>query len=139
MNPLKAYKQQEAGVYSRIDMLLALYDGAITRLERAVGLLRGGKPDEAKPLLARVQMIVMEMAAGINMDVGDSNSPNLLRLYEFVVHSIAEGGLENLEGSLEVLRTLQEGFVAIRPEAVQLERSGQLPCLDAPRTIAAMG
>ena len=56
-----------------------------------------------------------------------SDNVPLLRLYEFVTHSIASKDLLNLETSLRVLRTVREGFGEIREEAVELERTGVLP------------
>ena len=40
MNPYLAYKNSQNPAWTRIEMLLALYDGAIERLETAVAALR---------------------------------------------------------------------------------------------------
>jgi flagellin-specific chaperone FliS len=138
MNPLKAYAQQTRAHASRIDLLLALYDGAIERLEKAIVALRLGDELTALPLLARVQAIVMELAAGVNIDAGDPNSPNLLRLYEYFAHGLATRELPRLESVVKAMATLREGFRAIRAEAAALERGGEIPSLDAPRHVLAV-
>ena len=51
MHQLTAYKRQVAIGWTRIDMLLALYDGAIERIEKALGLLRRGDRSAAQPVL----------------------------------------------------------------------------------------
>jgi flagellin-specific chaperone FliS len=127
MIPSRAYRQQQEAGWARIDLLLALYDGAIERLHRAVAALRRGDDAAAGPPLARAQLLVLQMAAGINLDVGDPSSPNLLRLAEFCVHAIASRGPDKIEAAARCLETTREGFRAIRDEAVRLERSGAIP------------
>ena len=63
MNPYIAARHQPArpAPMSRIDLLLAMYDGAIERLQTARGLLKAGNAAAARPLVARVQLIVSEI------------------------------------------------------------------------------
>jgi flagellin-specific chaperone FliS len=127
MNPLRAYRQQPTPTWTRIDTLLATLDGTIERLDLGIRALRQKDEPAALSLLARAHVLVLQLAAGINLDVESPASINLLRLYEFVTHSIASKDLPNLETSLGVLRTLREGFGGIREEAAELERSGVVP------------
>ncbi|MBY0228116.1 MAG: flagellar protein FliS [Gemmataceae bacterium] len=127
MIPSRAYRQQQDAGWTRIDLLLALYDGTIDRLRRALAALRQGDPAAAAPLLARVQMLLLQMAAGINPDAGDPSSADLLRLAEFCIHAAASGEAEKIEAAASCLETVREGFRAIRDEAVRLERSGAVP------------
>ena len=136
MNPYRAYQQQTGFGMSRIDMLLALYDGALERLGQACYLLGKGELREAQPLLARVQVLVGGLASGVDAS-GGTIPQNLLRLYEFVVHCCQAGNLDKVEAALRVMRTLQEGMQAIRPEAMQLERDGQIPALDTSPALQA--
>lgn len=139
MTGLKAYtQQQQVTSWSRIDVLLALYDGAIDRVERALAALRSGDAPGAARLLARAQAIVLELAAGVVPEAGDPSSVNLLRLYEFFARALAGGDSATLESVLKSLTTLREGFRSIRPEAVRLERSGEIPPLDGPQQVLAV-
>jgi flagellar biosynthetic protein FliS len=138
MIPARAYRRQpEAGC--RIDLLLSLYDGAIERLKAALDALRRADGEKARPLLVRVQMIVLGLAAGVNLEVGDPASANLLRIYEFCVHALTQGKVEEVASALNCLETLREGFRAIRDEAVQLERSGEIPPIEATRLVETVG
>lgn len=140
MSPMKAYKQQQQPTsWPRIDLLLALYEGAIERLNKALPLLRAGDETAARHYLARVQGIVLELAAGINLEVNDPASVNLLRLYEFFVHATAGTDPKQLEAVLRSLTTLRDGFREIRRDAVELERTGAIPACDSPRMMVAMG
>lgn len=134
MNPLSVYEQQQNVGWTRIDMLLSLYDAVVDRLEQAVTALRNNDPEAARPHLVRAQLIVNDLAAGVDLSYGEIPL-NCLRLYEFALHSLGVGTLEKVEGTLTVLRNLREGFQGIRDEAVQMERNGQIPPIDTVRTV----
>jgi flagellin-specific chaperone FliS len=137
MNPRVAYGQQPKSNETRIDLLLDLFDGAIDRLSKARDAVADRDIAAATPLLVRAQVLVEGIASGVRTDQGDL-SHNLLRLYEFAVSAIRKGDLESIDGALKVLRTLNEGFQAIRPEAVELERNGIIPPSEEMSTVQAM-
>lgn len=110
-------------------MLLALFGGAIERLEGAATALREGRAFAALPLLAKAQLIVSQLAGGVNAEAGEV-SVNLIRLYEFASHCIATQDPARLDDAARVLGNLKEGFDAIRDEAVELERKGEIPSID---------
>jgi flagellar protein FliS len=126
MNVYLAYQNSQNPAWTRIDMLLALYDGAIERLETAAAALREDDAVKARPFLERSMAIVAELAAGLDFRHGELPL-NLLRLYEFAVHCIGVGSLEKVEGALHVLHELRKGMLGIHDEAVQLERDGLVP------------
>lgn len=130
MNPYRAYQQQAYAAWTRIDMLLALYDGAIEKLREAEAALKRRDLAAAKPLLGKARLILAGMISAVDASQGDM-ARQFLRLYEFVNHSLQQGRLKDIEGSLKVLETLREGLQEVRPQAVEMERSGQLPSADA--------
>jgi flagellar biosynthetic protein FliS len=126
MNPYRAYQQQAQAAWLRIDLLLALYDGLIGKLEAAHAAL--GKKDAAaaKPLLLKARLMLAGLVSGVDPSRGEL-ATQFLRLYEFVNHCLNLADVKSVEGALRVLRTLRESLEAIRPEAAELERSGQVP------------
>jgi flagellar protein FliS len=138
MNPYAAYQQQAPVAITRIDLLLALYDGAIDRIGKALAALAKGDRTAALPLIARTQLIVTELAAGVRMDVDPSMGSNALRLYEFAVHQLARADSEGLTSALNVLTTLRVGFETIRKEAAEMERTGQIPNADSIQTFSSL-
>jgi flagellin-specific chaperone FliS len=126
MNPYRAYQQQAYSAWLRIDMLLALYDGIIGRLEAALSALARKNATEAKPLLGKARLMLAGLVSCVDPSRGEM-ADQFLRLYEFVNHCLDIGDAKQVEAALRVLRTLREGLEAIRPEAAQLERSGQIP------------
>jgi flagellar secretion chaperone FliS len=130
MNPLQAYRQQRALGWTRIDMLLALYTKAVDRTEAALTALRNNDR-AAKSLLTKAALLVNGLASGVDASQGELPL-NILRLYEFVLHSFRSADADQVAAALDVLRTLHKGFNGIREEAVQLERSNVIPRVDAP-------
>jgi flagellin-specific chaperone FliS len=131
MNPYLAYQQQRSNLgWTRIDMLLALYDKAITRLEEAIAVVEEDGPGAARPLLLKYKLILGGLVAGVNPDGGEI-ATNFLRLLGFVAHCVDEASPEKLRGALRVLLTLREGLLGIHEEAVQLERDGVIPPVDS--------
>jgi flagellar protein FliS len=130
MNPHIAYKQQYSVSITRIDQVLALYDGAIDRLEQACAALEGADAKTALRHRVRAQLLVGGLASCLDLSRGELPI-NLLRLYEFAADSIREGTLEKLRGAINVLRILREGFQKIQPELARLERTGAIPGADS--------
>ncbi|MBX9623755.1 MAG: flagellar protein FliS [Gemmataceae bacterium] len=128
MNPYRAYRPQEtvAG-WTRIEMVLALYDKALDRLDRAAVALRAKDTPAAVPELAKVQLIVSELAAGVRPAVSPETGPNLLRLFEFVADRLRRPDPDRVADARKVLATLRDGFEAVREEANRLEKAGHLP------------
>ncbi|QEL13789.1 flagellar export chaperone FliS [Limnoglobus roseus] len=127
MNVYQKYNQSEplTGM-TRIEVLLATFDGALTRLDKAAKALTNGDVPVATPYLVKAQLLVSALAAGVRLDIDEANGTNMLRLYEFVVHEIKTPRLKNVENAVKILTILREGFEAIKVEAIRLERSGEL-------------
>ena len=136
MNPLTAYQQRQALGLTRIDLLLALADGAIDRLDQAAAAFARDDHAAATPLLLRSQRIVAELAAGLDFRYGELPR-NLSALYSFVLRAIARGNLANVNAALRVLRPLRDGFTGIRAEAIQLERTGAIPARELVHSVVA--
>ena len=137
MNPCQVYREQQTVGWSRIDLLLALYDGAMDRLERARHALASGDRTTAAPLLVRSQRIVVELIACLDFRYREV-SQNLHRLYLFVLHAIGANN-PDIDAALRVLNTLREGLQGIRCEAIQSERSGTIPTVGEAARLRATG
>ncbi len=120
------YRENQLRNWTRIEMLLALYDGAIERIARARQLIDNGQQLEAGRLLLRAERIVVELLAGLALD-GTELTKNLRKLYLFILDALTKATPHDLEAAERVLRTLREGWERIAPEAIELERKGQIP------------
>lgn len=137
MNPHLAYQRQSPPSWTRIDMLLALFDGGIERCEQALEAMERQDERATRNLLHKARLIVCGLASGVISD-GDPVTTNILRLYEFALHVLKEGGVEEVRGVRNVLSILRDGFQKIRPEAVALEREGVIPPIQEAAMVRAL-
>jgi flagellin-specific chaperone FliS len=136
MNPYARVSRQATDHLPRIDVILRLQDGAIHQLELALAALQNKREIEAQSFLIRAQLYLVGLVKGLDVSQGEIPA-NCLRLYEFAVNCIEERSIAKLEGALKVLQTLNEAFEGIRDEAVRLERTGEIPSLNALKLVEA--
>jgi len=120
------YRANQLRNWTRIEMLLALYDAAIDRIEQAQQAFSQQRPTEARRLLLRAERIVVELLAGLAAD-GSELTSNLRKLYLYVLDALARETEHDMEAAAHVLRTLKEGWERIAPEAIEKERRGEIP------------
>jgi flagellar biosynthetic protein FliS len=130
MNPYRAYEQSGTTRTTRVDMILALYDGAIASVENGRSALLANDAARAYSLLMKAQQFIEGLAAGLDLSQVEATI-NLLRLFEFCAHCVGSGSPEKLEAAVKVLKTLREGYQEIRTEAIRLERTGEIPPLES--------
>jgi len=104
-------------------------------LGRARQALVEGRPDAGRSFRLNTQMIVCALSADLPA-YKDETSINFLRLYEFVARQMTLGTLESIDAAVTVLRPLQEGFEAVREQALLLEQQGVIPPLDQARLVS---
>lgn len=127
MNTYRAYRKPDQSTgWTRIDLLLAVYDKALLRLDQAETALKAGQTAVAIPLIAKAQIAVCTLAGGVRAGVGNELGVNMLRLYDFVVRELTEPRVDKIESARKILKNLRQGFETIRGEANALERSGRL-------------
>lgn len=139
MNTYQKYRvgEPQTGL-TRIDLLLALFDGALARLDKAAMALTNGDVPVATPYMSKAQLIVTELAAGVRVEVDEEMGKNMLRLYEYVVHELGTPRLANVKNAIKILGILREGFDGIRDEANKLEKSGELVAADRMQMVLEM-
>ena len=134
MKRLDAYSQP-AAPWTRIELLLAAFDGIISRIERAQELLDQEEMLKAQPLLLRSQQIVLALYEGIDLRYGKIPE-NMQKLYLFVLTCIGMGQQLDLPAALNILRMIRSGLTDIRGSASEMERRGELsPVVEDPRLL----
>jgi flagellin-specific chaperone FliS len=124
MKRLDAYAQP-AVQWTRIEMLLAAFEGTISRLEKAQLLLEQGEPLKAQSLLFTAQRLVLALYEGIDIRHGEIPA-NMQKLYLFVLGCIGVGEKLDLPAAIKILKIIQGGLLDIKETANNMERSGQL-------------
>ncbi len=123
MKRIDAYAKPAAN-WTRIEMLLAAFEGTISRLDAAQSLIEQGETLRAQPLLLTSQRLVLALYEGIDVRYGEIPL-NMQKLYLFVLGCIGVGEKLDLLAALKVLKIIQSGLVDIKDTASEMERRGQ--------------
>ena len=121
---------QAAATYQRNAVMTAspeklvtmLYDGALKYLEQArVGLAdeQTARSQEVGKALSKAMGIIGELRASLDHAAGGDIAQNLDSLYDFTLDQLSKSNLERtvagVDATLEVMRTLKEGWDGIVP------------------------
>lgn len=121
---------QAAATYQRNAVMTAspeklvtmLYDGALKYLEQArVGLTdeQTARSQEVGKALSKAMGIIGELRASLDHAAGGDIAQNLDSLYDFTLDQLGKSNLERtvagVDATLEVMRTLKEGWDGIVP------------------------
>lgn len=128
MNAHQLYRQSAAGSWTRIDMLLKLYEAAIECADLVVGQLTSPTQRVEPATRTRMQRILGQLLDGLDLSQGDLPA-QVQRLLLFALQSVETNDLERWTSMSRVLSTLLEGFSEIRVDAIAAERSGEIPPL----------
>ena len=124
MSALGAYKKQSlTGGWTRVEMLLQLYDRAIGSID-ACKAAHSDEDNIAYAIhLLDSQRVILAINAGLKP--GESEVAfNIARLLHFVLSAMEQ---KDFDAAERVLHELRAGFAAVADEANQLERDGQIP------------
>ena len=129
MNPYQKYKQISSRSWTRVDMLLVVYDQVVSALNDGVRLLREDRTTELPAVRLRAMRTLLAIADGLDLNQGDV--PNqVLRLVEYSMEQIKSQSADAWLSAAEVINKLREGFQEIQEQARKDEYEGRIPALD---------
>lgn len=124
---LRSYNKQVLfGGWTRIDMLIQLYDRAIASLEGAQESMEAGDDATYARLFLDAQKTILAIHTGLKADEYEI-AFNVARLLHFALVSIEN---RNFKDAIMVMSNLRDGFNGIADEANELERTGQIPSFE---------
>ena len=130
MNPHLKYKAVQSYSWTRIDMLILIYDQAVATLNEGARLIEQSKLSELPPVNLKALRILLAIADGLDLEKGDLPA-QILRLVVYALDQIKTQSAESWKSAASVMTTLREGFVEIQDVARQDEYEGRIPALDA--------
>jgi flagellin-specific chaperone FliS len=125
---IKAYGEQRANAWTRIEMLIAIYNGAIDRIDKAQAAVESDESAVVEEHRLAAQKLVMQLISGIDLQFGNLAS----QMHNLCIHVATElnhATPRSLSHCGNILRKLREGFEGIREEAIVLESNGDIPGL----------
>jgi flagellar protein FliS len=110
-NPWKSYRETATLTAPPGQIVLMLFEGAISSLERSLPGFTNTDPAESNMIihnnLQRAQDIIRELNGALNMEQGGEFASNMRRLYDYLERRIWESNLKkNATGVGEAIRHL---------------------------------
>ena len=130
MNPHLKYKSAQSLAWTRIDMLLLIYDQAVTTLNEGARLLENNRASDLTPVSLKAMRTLLMIADGLNLNHGELPT-QVLRLVVFSLDQIKTQSPEAWRSASDVMSKLREGFQEIQQQARKDEYVGRIPALDA--------
>lgn len=125
MSPHFSYQRTAAAAWTRIDLLLTVYDVGIQTAQAALNALAAG--DEAGAVRCRLKFYRVLMQILDGLDTRYETTQNIQRLALFMFDRSTKGRPEDWRSVLRILQILREGFGAIRDQAIEMEAQGLIP------------
>ena len=130
MNPHLKYKTVQSYSWTRVDMLILVYDQAVSALSEGARLLEQNRKAELPAVKLRAMKTLLAIAEGLNLQKGELPI-QVLRLVVFALDQVRIESAEAWRTAESVISTLRAGFLEIQDEARKDEYEGRIPALDA--------
>jgi flagellin-specific chaperone FliS len=130
MNAHLKYKSVQTYSWTRVDMLVLIYDQAVTTLNEGARLLEQNRTADLPPVSLKALRILLAIADGLDLRQGELPT-QVLRLVVYALDQIRIPSAEAWRSASSVMNTLREGFVEIQDQARRDEYEGRIPALDA--------
>lgn len=110
----QAYKQTSVTTATRGQLLIMLYEAAITSVKKASAALDENDIALKCSMIGKAHDIINELLNTLNFDVGGEIARDLERLYNFMTEQLVRANVENSKECLltvqKLLETLLEGW-----------------------------
>lgn len=130
MNPHLKYQTAQSWSWTRIDMLLLIYDKTLSTLNEGARLLDQNRIPELLAVRIRAMKALLAIADGLDVEQGEL-AVSIMRLVIFAIDQIRTSDSAAWRNAAQVLSTVREGFLEIQDQARRDEYEGRIPALDA--------
>ncbi len=127
------FQQQAVAGMNPVELIVALYDGMVRFLYRAIAAVDCHNARERRVALGRVLQILMYLQSRLRMDIGGSSAKALSEFYASIFALCLEGSRlespDRLREAIACIRDVREAWsVAARdPEVLRLLQSPSAP------------
>lgn len=118
-----AYKQNSVTTASPGELTLMLYNGCIKFLGKVKVAMQNKNIEEQNINILKTQAIIDELMTTLNMDI--EISKQILPLYEYMNHRLAEANIKNDSAIIEEVEGLVTEFRDTWKEVIKITRQQQ--------------
>lgn len=121
--PTNLVLENMIGGWTRVEMLIALYNKTIVAIESAKLAYSEDRTNDWANYQIEANRLILGLFSGLDLDNCEI-AQNVGRILTYVAGKLAE---KEFDHCLHHLTQLQQSFIAIQNEAVRMEKEGQLP------------
>lgn len=122
---LGAYKKTSVNTASKEQILLMLYQAAIKNCKKAMEAIDRKEIAKKGEYIGKLQDIVIELNNSLDFEIGGDIAKELSALYDYILFASTQSNIkmdkEGLEGSLNVLNTLYEGWTTAIKDSKKIQ------------------
>ena len=93
-NPYQAYRQTQITTASGLELIILLYNGAITFLKQARVALEEKQVEPAHRALIKAQDIITELSLSLNREAGGEIADSLGQLYDYMDQRLVQANIQ---------------------------------------------
>jgi flagellar secretion chaperone FliS len=143
------YQQQSITGMNPVELVVALYDGMVRFLYRAIQAIEAGNVRERRIAIKRTLDILMHLQSRLRMDVGGSSAKALSEFYAAIFALCIEGSrlasTQRLNEAIACIRDVREAWhiVSKDPEVIRFltqeraKQAARVPTLPTPIPVSA--
>jgi flagellin-specific chaperone FliS len=136
MAPHQTYRRSAAASWTRIDLLLVVYDVGLETARRAREAAAIGDHAEVIRRQLKLQQVIVAILDGLDPAQREATE-RMQRLCLFMLERSQRGTPADWDAVQRILATLREGFAGIRDQAAELEARGVIPPAPGARYVDA--
>jgi flagellar secretion chaperone FliS len=142
------YQQQTIAGMNPVELIVALYDGMVRFLYRAIQAIEANDIHERRVAIKRTLDILMHLQSRLRMDIGGTSAKALSEFYAAIFALCIEGSrlssAARLQEAIACIRDVREAWhiVSRDPEVIRLlaeEHAKSAIRMPAPAAISAIG
>jgi len=126
-----AYRREEMAGKSPLELVIQVYDGAISAFRAAADRYRSDDAAGGREQLERAQTFVTHLYTTLDAERGGDISAQLGRLYAYVINRIsvaaATGDPGVIDDNIAILNNLREGWIGLRAQSADPAPRGPAP------------
>ena len=116
--------------WTRIDLLIALYDRTVATLRLLAEAISADDPHVMK-FKTRTIFLLDQIVDGIDSEEC-TFATEIMSICQFALRGVEENNVETINASASAIAKVQDGFSHIRSDAVALENVGTIPPIHSP-------
>lgn len=127
------YQQQALAGMNRVELIVALYDGMVRFLYRAIQAIEANDISARRMAIKRTLDILMHLQSRLKMDIGGSSAKALAEFYAAIFALCIDGSrlasTARLKEAISCVRDVREAWHVISqdPEVLRTLQESQLP------------